>query len=242
MIKSDKEFRFAIVGSGPAGFYMAKSIIKNVEKCRVDLIDRNPHPFGLIRTGVAPDHQAMKKIENDFSQVLNDEKCQFFGNVFVSGSQGVHGWAEDLVRNRGHWTVNIDELRQNYSAVILAYGASSDRELGLEGENALQGVIPSRRLVEYYNGSLDMDLTQAEFNPEEHQHIGIIGNGNIACDITRMFLKDPTEFKDSDAPEHVMEQLRRSRVNTIQMIGRRGITQAAFTTKEIRELASLSNL
>ena len=127
----------------------------------------------------------------------------------------MHGLEKDLVRNCGHWTVTIDELRKNYSAVILAYGASSDRELGLEGENTLQGVIPSRRLVEYYNGSLDMDLTQNEFNPEEHEHIGIIGNGNIACDIARVFLKNPAEFKDSDTPEHVMEALRHSRIKTI---------------------------
>ncbi len=83
MIKSDKEYRFAIVGCGPAGFYMAKNLIKYVPKCRVDIFDRNPHPFGLIRTGVSPDHQAMKRIEKDFGTVLADEKCDFFGNVWV---------------------------------------------------------------------------------------------------------------------------------------------------------------
>ena len=88
MIKSDKDFRFAIVGCGPAGFYMAKNLLKHVGKCRVDLIDRNPHPFGLIRTGVAPDHQAMKRIENDFSQVLANDKCEFFGNVWVGSQSG----------------------------------------------------------------------------------------------------------------------------------------------------------
>jgi len=137
MLKSDKEFRFAIVGTGPAGFYMAKNLLKSVEKCRIDLIDRNPHPFGLIRTGVAPDHQAMKRIENDFSQVLDDDRCQFFGNVFVNGNKGIEDWAQNMVTERGHWTVGIDELRQNYSAVILAYGAASDRELGLEGEHTI---------------------------------------------------------------------------------------------------------
>lgn len=92
-MRSNKEFRFAIVGTGPAGFYMAKNLLKSVEKCRIDLFDRNPHPFGLIRTGVAPDHQAMKKIENDFSQVLADDRCQFFGNVFVNGDEGIEDWA-----------------------------------------------------------------------------------------------------------------------------------------------------
>mmetsp|Transcript_47332 Transcript_47332/g.62630 ORF Transcript_47332/g.62630 Transcript_47332/m.62630 type:complete len:284 (-) Transcript_47332:403-1254(-) len=136
----------------------------------------------------------------------------------------------------------MNDLRSHYSAVILAYGAASDRELGLDGENTIQGVLPSRRIVEYYNGSLDMDLTPIEFNPEEHEHIGIVGNGNIACDIARMFLKDPSLFTSSDTPANVMSALQRSKVNTVQMIGRRGITQAAFSTKEIRELASLDNL
>lgn len=100
----------------------------------------------------------------------------------------------------------------------------SDRELGLEGEHTLRGVIPSRRLVEYYNGSLDMNLTSDEFNPEVNEHIGIVGNGNIACDIARMFLKEPSEFNESDTPEHVMQALRKSKINTVQLIGRRGIT------------------
>lgn len=120
-----------------------------------------------------------------------------------------------MVRDRGHWTVSLDDLRKHYSAVILAYGAASDRELGLDGENTLHGVVPSRRVVEYYNGSLDMDLTNDDFDPEKHSHIGIIGNGNIACDIARMFLKDPAEFRSSDTPEHVMHKLRNSRVNTV---------------------------
>jgi len=138
--------------------------------------------------------------------------------------------------------VNIDELRKHYSAVILAYGAATDRELGLKGEQTLKGVFPSRRIVEYYNGSLDMDLRKDEFNPEVNEHIGIIGNGNIACDISRMFLKDPSDFTTSDTPEHVMQALRKSRIRTVEMIGRRGITQAAFSIKEIRELSQLTDL
>ena len=119
MIKSDKEYRFAIVGCGPAGFYMAKNLIKYVAKCRVDIFDRNPHPFGLIRTGVSPDHQAMKKIEKDFGTVLADEKCDFFGNVWVGEKK------ESAKRDcKG---ISLESLREKYSAVILAYGAVSDR-------------------------------------------------------------------------------------------------------------------
>ena len=110
MIRSDKEFRFAIVGCGPAGFYMAKNLLKHVGRCRVDLIDRNPHPFGLIRTGVAPDHQAMKRIENDFSQVLANEHCEFFGNVWV-GSQSGNDEKVAVPLRDGCKRVSIDELR-----------------------------------------------------------------------------------------------------------------------------------
>jgi len=103
--------------------------------------------------------------------------------------------------------VPLTSLRENYSAVILAYGAAADRELGIPNEHSVDGVLPSRRIVEYYNGSLDSDLTKAEFDAEKHEHIGIIGNGNIACDISRMFLKDPSEFTNSDTPAHVMKAL-----------------------------------
>ena len=102
-IRSDKDYRFAIVGTGPAGFYMAKNIIKTIEKCRVDLIDRNPHPFGLIRTGVAPDHQAMKRIENDYQTVLDDERCNFFGNVWVGDSSDA--------AERGCYNLSLEQLR-----------------------------------------------------------------------------------------------------------------------------------
>ena len=159
LIKSDKELRFAIIGTGPAGFYMAKNLLKNVDKCRIDLIDRNPHPFGLIRTGVAPDHQAMKKIENDFSQVLADEKTEFFGNVWVG--------EEDEARARGCYHLTMKQLREKYSAVILANGAISDRDLGIPGEHELRGVLPARRVVDWYNGSLDLDLAKDEFDVSE---------------------------------------------------------------------------
>ena len=210
MIKSDKEFRFAIIGTGPAGFYMAKNLIKHVDKCRVDLIDRNPHPFGLIRTGVAPDHQAMKRIENDFSTVLASDKCQFFGNVWVGNpTEGDHQLRE------GCKQVSIDELRDKYSAVILAYGATSDRDLGLEGEHTLQGILPSRRVVNWYNGSLDNDLQASEFDVRQMEQVAMIGNGNIACDMARMLLKNPKDFRDSDTPLHVLEALEASNVHTI---------------------------
>ena len=183
---------------------MAKNLLKNVEKCRIDLIDRNPHPFGLIRTGVAPDHQAMKRIEKDFSQVLADPKCSFFGNVWVGGATKTEEGVSEAY-SRGCRHVSIAELREKYSAVILAYGAISDRELGLEGEHTLKGILPSRRVVDWYNGSLDMDLKENEFDLNLIEHMGIIGNGNIACDISRMLLRPYADLQSSDAPLSVIE-------------------------------------
>jgi adrenodoxin-NADP+ reductase len=110
---------------------------------RVDIFDRNPHPFGLVRTGVAPDHPDMKKVENDYLDVLKDsERCRFFGNVWVGTNDGL----------------SIEKLKEHYSAIVLAYGAIGERSLGLKNESALKGVLSSRRLVNWYNGSLDYDL------------------------------------------------------------------------------------
>jgi adrenodoxin-NADP+ reductase len=157
------------------------------------------------------------------------DNVHFFGNVWLGSEE------EAASKNCNH--ISIEALKNNYSAVILAYGAISDRELGLAGEHTLKGIMPSRRVVDWYNGSLDCDLNiQKEFNLEQIGHLAIIGNGNIACDISRMLLKDVNEFNNSDAPTHVLETLRRSKLNSISMIARRGVTQAAFTTKEIKEL------
>jgi len=143
MVKSDKDFRFAIIGCGPAGFYCAKQILKSVPKVRVDIFDRNPHPYGLVRTGVAPDHPEMKKIEKDYSEVLNDrERCHFFGNVWVGTNGGL----------------SIEKLKEMYSGIILAYGATGEKDLGLPKEHELKHVLSSRQIVNWYNGSLDDEL------------------------------------------------------------------------------------
>ena len=128
-VKSDKEYRFAIVGCGPAGFYCAKQILKNLKNVRVDIFDRNPHPFGLVRTGVAPDHPEMKKIENDYAEVLREtDRCRFFGNVWVGTNDGL----------------SIEKMKQMYSGIVLAYGATGEKELGLPNEHTLKRVVSSR--------------------------------------------------------------------------------------------------
>jgi len=246
LVESDKQLRFAIVGSGPAGFYMAKMLLAAVQDCRVDIFDRNPHPYGLIRTGVAPDHQAMKRIVNDFTQVFdqNKHRCKFFGNVWV-GDIDQNGADFELARKheRDGNRIQVADLQKRYSAVILAHGAIKDRMLGLDHEDTAQGVLPSRRVVNWYNGSLDDDLDiETEFNLAKSKNITVVGNGNIFCDIARALLKSPKEFEQTDMPMGVIEALKTSQVQNIQAVARRGITQTAFTLKEIREVSAIEGL
>ena len=187
---------------------MAKMLLGSVKDCRVDIFDRNPHPYGLIRTGVAPDHQAMKKIMNDYKQVFdeNPDRCKFYGNVWV-GKVDQQSPDYDISKAYGDGVgsqVSLDSLRSNYSAVVLAYGASKDRMLGLNNELA-DGVFPSRRIVNWYNGSLDNDIVDLKL--ESKRDAVVIGNGNIFCDIARILLKDPEDLKQTDIPKYAIEQL-----------------------------------
>ena len=135
--------------------------------------------------------------------------------------------------------VSLETLRQLYSGVVLAYGASKDRLLGLENEFTA-GVYPSRRIVNWYNGSLDSDIN--DLGLAAVKDVVVVGNGNIFCDMARCLLKSPDELAKSDMPAHVVEQLRESKLTNLQSVARRGITHAAFTTKEIRELAAIPGL
>mmetsp|Transcript_7059 Transcript_7059/g.11886 ORF Transcript_7059/g.11886 Transcript_7059/m.11886 type:complete len:310 (+) Transcript_7059:197-1126(+) len=224
---------------------MAKMLLNSVEKCRVDIFDRNPHPYGLIRTGVAPDHQAMKNIQKDFKEVFekNQGRCEFFGNVWVGK---VDPSLPDYEVSKAHQqdgVISVEQLRQNYSAVVLAHGALRDRLLGLPHELDTLGIMPSRRVVNWYNGSLDNDLSmEDEFDLTRSKNMTVIGNGNIFCDMARILLKDPKDLEKTDVPDEVIKALKESRLENVQSIARKGITHAAFTTKEIRELASLEGV
>ena len=207
-VKTPKEMRFAIVGSGPAGFYMAKMLLTTIKNCRVDIFDRNPHPYGLIRTGVAPDHQAMKKITKDFKQVFehNADRTAFFGNVWVGDVK--EGQEDYEYASQHEHSISVHQLRTKYSGVILAHGALKDRMLGLPKEES-KGILPSRRVVNWYNDSLDNDLDiQNEFDLTKIRDLAVIGNGNIFCDIARQLLKDPKDFAETDMPMSVIEILK----------------------------------
>jgi ferredoxin--NADP+ reductase len=209
---------FAIVGSGPAGFYTAEALVKAYgESARVDIIDRYPVPYGLIRFGVAPDHQSLKAVSKRYDQVAEGEQVSYVGNVTIGRD------------------VSADELRGLYDAVILAIGAPLDRKLGIPGED-LSGVVGSAEFVGWYNGHPDFaDLAP----PLEGTHAAVIGNGNVALDCARILSKNHHEFEGSDIVGHALEALDKSAVQTITIVGRRGPHQISMTPKELGELGHL---
>jgi ferredoxin--NADP+ reductase len=209
---------FAIVGSGPAGFYTAEALAKAYgDKARIDIIDRYPVPYGLIRFGVAPDHQSLKAVSRRYDQVAEGEQVHFVGNVIVGRD------------------VSAEELLGLYDAVILAIGAPHDRKLGIPGED-LPGVVGSAEFVGWYNGHPDF----TDLNPPLNAaHAAVIGNGNVALDCARILSKNHHEFEGSDIVGHALEALDRSAVRTVTILGRRGPHQISMTPKELGELGHL---
>src|SRR6478672_5362993 len=206
---------FAVVGSGPAGFYTAEALEKAYgEGARIDILDRYPVPYGLIRFGVAPDHQSLKAVSKRYDKVAESAGVDFIGNVTVGRD------------------VSIAELLDLYDAVILATGAPHDRKLGIPGED-LPGVVGSAEFVGWYNGHPDF----ADLDPPlSGTHAAIIGNGNVALDCARILSKTRAEFDGSDI---VGDALDRSAIRTVTILGRRGPHQIAMTPKELGELGHL---
>jgi ferredoxin--NADP+ reductase len=209
---------FAIVGSGPAGFYTAEALEKAyADKARVDILDRYPVPYGLIRFGVAPDHQSLKAVSKRYDNVAESAGVDFIGNVTVGRD------------------VSIAELLDLYDAVILATGAPHDRKLGIPGED-LAGVVGSAEFVGWYNGHPDF----ADLDPPlDGTHAAVIGNGNVALDCARILSKTRHEFEGSDIVGHALDALDHSAIRTITILGRRGPHQIAMTPKELGELGHL---
>ena len=209
---------FAIVGSGPAGFYTAEALEKAYGgAARIDILDRYPVPYGLIRFGVAPDHQSLKAVSKRYDKVAESAGVDFIGNVTLGRD------------------VSVAELLDLYDAVILATGAPHDRKLGIPGEE-LAGVIGSAEFVGWYNGhpefaGLDPPLGGA--------HAAVIGNGNVALDCARILSKTRHEFEGSDIVGHALDALDASAIRTITILGRRGPHQIAMTPKELGELGHL---
>jgi adrenodoxin-NADP+ reductase len=222
---SQPNYSFAVVGSGPGGFFTAKQLMKKYGDVQIDFYEKLPHPYGLVRTGVAPDHQEVKNVEKDFKQLLEDSRVRFLGNINIG---------KDLP---------LEILQKNYSSIILAYGADSENPLGIKNENA-SGFYSARNLVSWYNGHVLYSST-SEFNRVNFSEISdvvIIGNGNVAVDISRMLSKPINDLKHFDMPESVIEKLSNSKVKNIHIVARRGLQHAAFTVKEMRELSKLEGV
>ena len=209
---------FAVVGSGPAGFYTAEALEKAYgDNARIDILDRYPVPYGLIRFGVAPDHQSLKAVSKRYDKVADSAGVDFIGNVTIGRD------------------VSVAELLDLYDAVILATGAPHDRKLGIPGED-LPGVVGSAEFVGWYNGHPDF----ADLNPPlTGTHAAVIGNGNVALDCARILSKTRGEFDGSDIVRHALDALDHSAIRTITLLGRRGPHQIAMTPKELGELGHL---
>ena len=215
----ENPLRVAIVGAGPSGFYATEALLKSGLAVRIDMIERLPTPFGLVRHGVAPDHPKLKEAIQVYDRLARASEFRFLGNVMVGRD------------------VSVDELRAAYHAVIFACGAETDRRLGVPGED-LEGSYTATEFVGWYNGH--PEFRDREFDLEEEVAV-IIGQGNVAADVCRILAKTVDELRNTDITEYALEALSRSRVRDIYVVGRRGPAQAKFTAKELRELGELND-
>ncbi|MEK6637173.1 MAG: FAD-dependent oxidoreductase [Pseudomonadota bacterium] len=209
----------AIVGSGPAGYYTAEALQKKYgDNVRIDIIDCLPVPYGLIRTGVAPDHQSIKAVSRRYETVNLADNVRFVGNVKVGRD------------------ISISELQELYDAIVLATGAPNDRALGIPGDD-LPGVIGSAAFVGWYNGHPDF---AALTPPLEGPGAVVVGNGNVALDVARILAKTRDEFAGADIVAHALDALDHSGIKRVSILGRRGPHQIAMTPKELGELGHLA--
>lgn len=215
------ELRVAVVGAGPAGLYTADALLFQQEvPVRVDVLDRLPAPFGLLRYGVAPDHLRMKSLQVQLQRVLDDPALRLLGNVQVGTD------------------VTVQELRRRYDAVVYAFGAATDRRLGVPGED-LPGSTSATELVAWYSGHPDVHL------PDDllaAAGVAVVGMGNVAVDVARVLGQPAARLEATDVPDAVLQALHASRVTDLHLLGRRGPTAARWTLKELRELGEVPGL
>jgi ferredoxin--NADP+ reductase len=212
--------RVAIVGAGPAGAFAASSLRRCNGDVEIDLFERLPTPWGLLRGGVAPDHEDIKRLEDTFDRQTLRRGCRFLGNVEV----GVD--------------ISHAELMRHYTAVIYATGAQTDKSLGIAGED-LPGSWAATEFVAWYNGHPDYRDLRFDLAVKR---VVVIGNGNVAADVIRMLTLSPRELERTDVADHALQALRESAVEEVIVLGRRGPAQAAFTSAELRELGHLDGV
>ena len=215
---TEHPLRIAIIGSGPAGFYAADRLLKNQDvTVTVDMYDRLPTPYGLVRFGVAPDHEKIKNVTRVFDKVAAKDAFRFFGNVDI----GTH--------------VTLDDLKQYYHQICFSTGAQTDKQMGIPGED-LAGSHPATEFVAWYNGHPDFRDCEFDLTSER---VAVVGVGNVAVDVARILCRTPEELATTDIADYALEALRHSKVKEVYMLGRRGPAQAAFTNIEVRELGEL---
>lgn len=210
----------AVVGAGPAGMFVVEGLLAGSHDVSIDVLERLPTPWGLVRAGVAPDHPKIKSVTTKFSAILADPRVRFFGNVEV-GTDLTH-----------------EELATRYSAVIYATGAPQGRKLDIPGIN-LPGCYTAAEFVGWYNGHPRF----AHSNPPlSDGDVVVVGNGNVALDVARMVLSDPSRLAETDVSRSALRHIERARVRRVRIIGRRGPLEAPFTSKELREITRLPSV
>lgn len=212
------------MGAGPAGFYTTDFLLKQKQlpevTFEVDLFDRLPSPHGLVRSGVAPDHQSIKKVAKAFDRILSDERTRYFGNVHV-GTDITHA-----------------ELMQHYDQVVYTIGAATDRRLGIPGED-LAGSHPATAFVGWYNGH--PDFVNERFDLSASRAV-VVGLGNVAMDVARILIQKPATLAATDIADYALEALTHSKVREVVLLGRRGAAEAAFSPREIRDIDELEDV
>jgi ferredoxin--NADP+ reductase len=210
--------RVAIIGSGPTGFYTAEHLFKQNLVVQIDMFDRLPTPFGLVRGGVAPDHQKIKSVTAAFDRIAIHPHFHFFGNVEF----GLH--------------LTLVQLRDHYHQIVYTTGAQTDRSMGIPGES-LSGSHAATEFVAWYNGHPDYRDCQFDLSQE---YAAVVGVGNVAVDVARILCRTPEELAQTDIADYALDALKQSKVKEVYLLGRRGPAQAAFTNPEIKELGEMA--
>ena len=212
-------WKIAVIGSGPAGFYAAGELFRQQSwEIKVDMFERLPTPFGLVRGGVAPDHQKIKSVQKIYSRIAENENFRFFGNV---------EFGRDIFQA---------DLLEHYDAVIYSVGSPADRALGIPGED-LSGSHSATEFVAWYNGHPDFCDYKFDLSAK---NAFVIGIGNVALDVARILAKTPEELAETDIADYALDALRASQLEDIWLVGRRGPVQAAFSPAELREFMELA--
>ena len=218
MNETAQPLRVAIIGSGPSGLYAAGALQRSTDiAAQVDVFDRLPTPWGLVRAGVAPDHPNIKAVTRMYEKTASHPEFRFFGNVEIGRD------------------ITVEELCDRYHAVIYAFGAAADRRLGIDGED-LPGSWAATEFVAWYNGHPDYRHLTFDLGTERAVVIGV---GNVAIDVARMLCRTPEELAKTDIADYALETMRKSRVKEVLLVGRRGPAQAAFTNSEVEELEDM---